>query len=186
MRARLKLVVSIGLAGGLTLCLGAGSASAQLLESADLGSAAERAGGRALADCLDGADCATPGASSGGIAREKLERRGLVKAQPTPAERSGTGGNRARSRGIIVRNDGKVDAKGGAKGGAKVAEAKPLPSVDVDIPFAFDSDRPLASARGRIRELAFALADARFRGATFVLVGHTDAKGSAGYNWSAP
>lgn len=60
-------------------------------------------------------------------------------------------------------------------------EEKP-PSVDLYIPFAYDSDKLTTEAMLTLKRLGTALKDPRLSGYRFRIAGHTDAKGSAEYN----
>lgn len=57
-----------------------------------------------------------------------------------------------------------------------------LPSVAVTIEFDFDSDQIRAHEFGKIASLTQAFNDPALAGTRFAVIGHTDAKGSAGYN----
>jgi outer membrane protein OmpA-like peptidoglycan-associated protein len=59
-----------------------------------------------------------------------------------------------------------------------------LPSTDLEVYFAYDSDAVLPEARALLDNLGKALTDLRLADSRFVLVGHTDAKGSEAYNQS--
>jgi outer membrane protein OmpA-like peptidoglycan-associated protein len=84
---------------------------------------------------------------------------------------------------IIPNNPSENETAETSSGAALAENARAeLPSIDIDIPFAFDSDRPLPEASDRIRTVGLAMADDRLDGATFVLLGHTDATGGAAYN----
>ncbi|TFF22893.1 OmpA family protein [Jiella endophytica] len=61
-------------------------------------------------------------------------------------------------------------------------DSEPLPSIDVEILFASDSADPLPASGGELQALAEAVADPRFSGDRFVVIGHTDAAGSDAYN----
>lgn len=56
------------------------------------------------------------------------------------------------------------------------------PNVDIQIFFAFDSADILPAALPALNELGKALSDAKLQRATFLIAGHTDAKGSDEYN----
>lgn len=56
------------------------------------------------------------------------------------------------------------------------------PQVDLEIGFAFDSAAIEPAAMPVIEALGGALADGSLHGATFLVAGHTDAKGTAAYN----
>ena len=64
---------------------------------------------------------------------------------------------------------------------ATVAEYA-LPSVDMEVYFAYDSADISPSAYGSLFTLGQALSDPRLRGQTFLIAGHTDASGSDSYN----
>jgi outer membrane protein OmpA-like peptidoglycan-associated protein len=59
-----------------------------------------------------------------------------------------------------------------------------LPSTDLEVYFAYNSAEVLPEARTLLDNLGRALTDPRLADSGFVLVGHTDAKGSEGYNQS--
>jgi outer membrane protein OmpA-like peptidoglycan-associated protein len=65
---------------------------------------------------------------------------------------------------------------------AKLIEESKAPNVDVQIFFAFDSAEIASEARPSLDELGKALSDAKLGDASFLIAGHTDAKGSDGYN----
>lgn len=55
-------------------------------------------------------------------------------------------------------------------------------SLDFDVFFEFDSDALTPSAKASLRELGRALSSAELSRYDFLVAGHTDAKGDAGYN----
>jgi outer membrane protein OmpA-like peptidoglycan-associated protein len=65
----------------------------------------------------------------------------------------------------------------------RVSEGK-LPSTDLEVYFDYNSAEVLPEARTLLDNLGKALTDPRLTDNRFVLVGHTDAKGSEGYNQS--
>jgi outer membrane protein OmpA-like peptidoglycan-associated protein len=65
---------------------------------------------------------------------------------------------------------------------AKLVKESEAPNVDVQILFAFDSAEVLPEARPGLDELGKALSDPKLKGASFLIAGHTDAKGSSEYN----
>jgi len=65
---------------------------------------------------------------------------------------------------------------------AKLVDESKAPNVDVQILFAFDSAEILPKALPSLNELGKALTDPKLKGASFLIAGHTDAKGSADYN----
>jgi outer membrane protein OmpA-like peptidoglycan-associated protein len=60
--------------------------------------------------------------------------------------------------------------------------AKEKPSIDLEINFEFNSDRIGRAALSTVESLGKALTDPTLKGNTFILAGHTDAKGTAPYN----
>ena len=56
------------------------------------------------------------------------------------------------------------------------------PSIDLHIPFDFNSDQLTPDAIVILRRLGEALKDPRFANSRFRIAGHTDAKGTAAYN----
>lgn len=59
---------------------------------------------------------------------------------------------------------------------------KPLPTIDLEVLFAYDSFDLTPEARIKLSSLATALQDPRLKDSTLVFIGHTDAVGSAAYN----
>jgi len=65
----------------------------------------------------------------------------------------------------------------------KIAEiSADKPSIDLEIPFDFNSAKIGPKAMPVIKSLGAALANPRLKGGTFVIAGHTDAKGSEATN----
>lgn len=64
----------------------------------------------------------------------------------------------------------------------KVEVVQPPPSVDLEIPFDYNSDKITPPALELLTTLGRALSDERLGGQTFVIAGHTDGQGSATYN----
>ena len=62
------------------------------------------------------------------------------------------------------------------------ALTKDKPSIDVKINFDFDLDKIGPDATKAVNEVGKALSNSKLTGNTFVLAGHTDAKGSDAYN----
>ena len=60
--------------------------------------------------------------------------------------------------------------------------AKTKPSIDLEINFDYDSASIGPTAQPQVTALAQALSSAELRGRTFILAGHTDAKGGDAYN----
>lgn len=58
----------------------------------------------------------------------------------------------------------------------------PLPSVDLEVQFGFQSDAITPEAEAALTTLGRALADPRLLTDRFLIAGHTDAKGRASYN----
>ncbi|WP_167740465.1 OmpA family protein [Parasedimentitalea huanghaiensis] len=68
----------------------------------------------------------------------------------------------------------------GARAGISTTE--PLPSVDMEILFDYNSDRVRDDQLPQLVDLAKLLQSERFNDYRFLFLGHTDAKGSASYN----
>ncbi len=65
----------------------------------------------------------------------------------------------------------------------ELAEAtQTLPSIDLEVYFDFDSDQVNVASQDTVDALGKALTNTSFSGSTFVVGGHTDAKGSNDYN----
>ncbi|WP_425072182.1 OmpA family protein [Sagittula sp. S175] len=58
----------------------------------------------------------------------------------------------------------------------------PLPSIDLEILFAYNSDDLTPEAMGKLSALGTALRDPRLSDARLIFIGHTDAVGSVAYN----
>jgi outer membrane protein OmpA-like peptidoglycan-associated protein len=69
----------------------------------------------------------------------------------------------------------------GPRGLSVGGEDKP-PSINLYIPFEFDSDKLKTEALLTLKRLGAALKDTRLNAYRFKIAGHTDAKGSAEYN----
>lgn len=67
---------------------------------------------------------------------------------------------------------------------AKIVKQAELPAVDLEIYFAYDSAAISPEALPKLNTLGQALSDAELKGQTFMVAGHTDAKGSDAYNQS--
>ena len=65
---------------------------------------------------------------------------------------------------------------------ARLVKESEAPNVDIQIFFAFDSADILPEARSSLDELGKALSDPKLKGASFLIAGHTDSKGSEDYN----
>ena len=60
--------------------------------------------------------------------------------------------------------------------------AKKRPSIDLEVNFEYNSDHIASKAVSQVTALGDALSSADLKGGTFILAGHTDAKGSETYN----
>ncbi|MCE7030760.1 OmpA family protein [Jiella avicenniae] len=162
----------------LALSGGASMAQTMTLDSFDLDSVAPSdprpptkmpaSSGNRLSDCLvsGGADCAgTAKKSSKSFSLDDLQNLGVIEEDPEPA----AAGSSAQG--------------GGTVASIAVEESEPLPSIDIEVLFAYNDDQPLSSEYGKIYELATALTDPRLEDKRFVLLGHTDAAGSDAYNF---
>ena len=174
------------LAGGAALLLlaTAGGAFAQgtSLDSFDLDSvapsdprpparspAAGASSAGRLSDCLvsGGANCAGSAQKSAkSFSLDDLQNLGVIEEAPEPAAAAAASpAERQEARTTLA-----------------VEESRPLPSIDIEVLFAYDDDQPLVSEYGKITELATALGDPRLADKRFVLLGHTDAAGGDAYN----
>lgn len=63
-----------------------------------------------------------------------------------------------------------------------IAREMGLPTVDIEVLFAYDSSEIAPAAAEGLMSLGRALQDPRLAGQKFVIAGHTDAKGAASYN----
>ncbi len=67
---------------------------------------------------------------------------------------------------------------------AKFVKENDLPTVDLEIFFEYDSAAITSAAIPKLATLRQALSDQRLKGNTFLIAGHTDARGSDAYNQS--
>ena len=181
---RISPVLRLASACGLALLLFTGGALAQgvSLDSFDLDSLGPSdprpptkmpaSSGGSLSDCLvsGGADCAGGAQkSSKSFSLDDLQNLGVIEEEPVPA---------------AVQSAATPEAVRRARQDLAVEESKPLPSIDIEVLFAYNDDQPLSSEYGKIDELATALSDPRLADKRFVLLGHTDAAGSDAYNFA--
>ncbi|MGP6087432.1 OmpA family protein [Antarctobacter jejuensis] len=61
-------------------------------------------------------------------------------------------------------------------------DPKPLPTIDLEVLFAYNSDALTPQAMAKLSSLSSALSDPQFQNRTLIFIGHTDAVGSAAYN----
>ena len=120
------------------------------------------------------------------LAEEPLTEADLVKALTGKATRGVVAGDAtkaAEEKALIESLLGRDTRAITVEERAKVAEiAKSKPSVDLEITFAFNSAEIGPRAEPALLALGKALADPGLAGATFLVAGHTDGKGSAAYN----
>ena len=83
--------------------------------------------------------------------------------------------------GIVDRRE-VVAPEGADEGEAAARAAAPLPSIDIEVLFDYDSDRLRGDQLGPLLALALDLRGIDFSGRQLVLMGHTDAVGSHAYN----
>ncbi|WP_323771497.1 OmpA family protein [Antarctobacter sp.] len=119
-----------------------------------------------MRDCLlDASACASN--EFGGGAKFTLDdvvNLGVVKREPKPPVTAGTP---TTTIAVIDRTK---------------PAPQPLPTIDLEVLFAYDSDRLTPQAMAKLSSLASALADPRLQGSKLVFIGHTDGVGSAAYN----
>jgi outer membrane protein OmpA-like peptidoglycan-associated protein len=60
--------------------------------------------------------------------------------------------------------------------------AQKRPSIDLEVNFEYNSDTIASKATPQVNALGQALSSAELKGGTFIVAGHTDAKGSETYN----
>lgn len=82
--------------------------------------------------------------------------------------------------GIVNRQEDWVAAKRDAEAAVKMAA--PLPSIDLEVLFEYGSDQLSSGQIGDLYALVRELRAVDFTGRRLVLMGHTDAAGSAAYN----
>ena len=104
---------------------------------------------------------------------QPVKTRGFDPAAPQRDSKQKELNAKLRTRQITVEERDQV---------AKLVEESKAPNVDVQILFGFDSAEILPEALPSLNELGKALTDPKLKGASFLIAGHTDAKGSADYN----
>lgn len=82
--------------------------------------------------------------------------------------------------GIIDREE--VAETPASSGGEAVGNSDPLPSVDLEVLFDYNSSDIRPDQMGQLLDLAAVLRGDDFTGYKLIFMGHTDAKGSAEYN----
>lgn len=70
----------------------------------------------------------------------------------------------------------------GAVASVPVSKTAPLPSIDIEILFDYNSDQVRPDQYAKLSELSNVLHESKFDGYRFVFLGHTDAKGGDAYN----
>src|SRR5450759_1355998 len=98
---------------------------------------------------------------------------GLVASQPASAQEPSTED--------VVKALAPTKKLRGPRGLTIQGEDKP-PSIDLHIPFEYNSDKLTTEAMLTLKRLGAALKDTRLSSYRFKIAGHTDAKGSAAYN----
>lgn len=109
--------------------------------------------------------------------------RGLTRGLSAPTDNAAS----ARTRSLVNSLKGKATRQITVEERteiAKVAKENDLPSVDLEIYFEYDSAEITPAAMPKLIALGQALSDAKLKGSTFMVGGHTDARGSDGYNQS--
>jgi outer membrane protein OmpA-like peptidoglycan-associated protein len=81
-----------------------------------------------------------------------------------------------------VYNLGVIDRDAQPQRSAAAPDPTPLPSIDLEVLFAYDSDSLTPQAMAKLSSLAAALSDPRLADSRLLFIGHTDAVGSAAYN----
>lgn len=109
------------------------------------------------------------------LKKKKLKVRGVnIRKQATPGQSDFIKSLKNRKlRAISVEERTKV---------AKIVKESKAPSVDLEIQFAYNSATIQPKSVPLLINLGKALGSADLEGATFLVAGHTDAKGSNSYN----
>jgi outer membrane protein OmpA-like peptidoglycan-associated protein len=97
--------------------------------------------------------------------------RGLAPAQPRPEDQRFIEGLRGKTRSLTAGERQKV---------ADIVKEKP--TIDLEVYFAFNSAEITRRAVGDLTNLGRALGNPDLKGSTFIISGHTDAKGGEDYN----
>jgi outer membrane protein OmpA-like peptidoglycan-associated protein len=121
------------------------------------------------------------------------EIRANIDAQIRAKEKSGPAASPSATRSLKINNhqdteEPLYDRPAPAGGGAPAPSAQPVAAAPAvapllfNIEFDYNSDRPRPDAQPILLNIAAALSDPRFAGRVFLIIGHTDSKGSADYN----
>ncbi len=119
-----------------------------------------------MRDCLlDPSACANDEFGGGAsFTLDDVVNLGVVKREPKPA--SSNTGTPTTSIAVIDRTK----------------PAEPLPTIDLEVLFAYNSDDLTPQAMAKLSTLTNALRDPRLKDSTLVFIGHTDGVGGAAYN----
>ena len=83
--------------------------------------------------------------------------------------------------GVVDRSE--INETARSETGFETSPAEALPTIDLEILFTYNSDELSTEAYRKLSELSSALSDPRLRDQKLVFIGHTDAIGSAAYNF---
>jgi len=129
--------------------------------------------------------------------RPKIKTRGLkLRSITQPADSASTGDaapspGQARLRGILKRVKTRAPAFGAPivkttkverEEIQEIIQTERLPEIDIEIFFEYDSADISSQSRPDMGVLGRALSSAKLTSANFMIIGHTDARGSDGYN----
>lgn len=132
-----------------------------------------------------GAAGAAPSAAEAGAAPETAGAApSLDSVRPSAPPRGASGPSRrdlADELRRMSRNTRQITVEERNKIAKEVVEDA-LPTIDVEVFFAYDSAALLPQALPKLITLGQALSDPRLKGSAFLIAGHTDAKGSDSYN----
>lgn len=107
---------------------------------------------------------------------DKLQNRG-----PAPGAGKPGAGRAVAPKRLPVKGGHKLTSKE-RRDVAETVRRDDLPTADLEVYFDFDSATITPTALPILRTLGQALTDGRLAGGTFIVGGHTDAKGEADYN----
>ena len=105
--------------------------------------------------------------------KPKSRTRGLVPAQMSPDDVSFLENMKHKTRGLTVEERSQV---------SNIIEKEGLPSIDLEINFSIDSAKLEPSSLDTLRKLGQALKSAELTSASFLVAGHTDARGTSEHN----
>ena len=107
--------------------------------------------------------------------RPKSRTRGLVPFQISPDNASYIETMKHKTRGLSVEERTQI---------SNIIEKEALPSIDLEVNFSLDSSKLEPSSIETLQKLGVALKSPELSNASFLVAGHTDARGTSDHNQS--